>query len=347
MASCDVDVELDRDDHVYTPDETLSGRVIVEAEDDVECEALVLKRMWEARALGDEKRGVETVETLFSGTWRAGETREYPFEVPLAPGPYTYEGENLDVGWVLRARAEIGFVDTWGDAGFALEPGASDEYVPGDEEAFREAREKGGASVSWGWVVLGAMLLALGILLAVGSGLEGNLQPGTLAAFVALGALGLGVAYKGTRTYLAEKRLGDVRVRVSPREVEPGDEVTCRVRLPEEAEGTLSGLQLELAGREIAGKGGSKARNRVTELHGETVVPDGVEGLELERGRAEEFSARFRIPESAPYSFYAPHNRVEWTITARIAPRSRPTWTREEHLVVRPAAGGTRPLTAT
>lgn len=346
MATCDIDIELDRDDPVYTPDETVTGRVVVEVGEDLECRELRLEREWRAHGYGDTASRPEQVETLFSGQWRAGQTLEYPFEVELPPGPCTYHGEHLNVDWRLRAEADVGALfDPEAEASLTLEPGGSEEYVVGDGDvaSLRDGRRSDDDTVSWIMFLLGVGAVGIGVYVPVAYALEGRPVPlwGQLG-FLAWDGFAIWLIYRSVRNYFAEKRLGDIDVDLSSFEVAPGEEIECRVRLPADADARVDGVSCELKGREevVAGSGDNKSEKHHV-VHSETAVPDGAEDLDLSEAGATELVAGLRIPESAPFTIQAPDKKLVWVVEVRIDLPLWPDWVHEEPLVVRPdpAAG--------
>src|SRR4051812_37999520 len=107
MSTCELRIDLDRPDPVYSPGEPIRGRVEVRAEADCRCRRLTLTREWRTHGRGNRAAGGRLELGLFEGAWRPGEVAVYPFELDAPSGPFTYHGHYLNVDWYLRARADV------------------------------------------------------------------------------------------------------------------------------------------------------------------------------------------------------------------------------------------------
>lgn len=142
-------VRFDRDDPHYRSGESVTGTVLVEVEEDCRCNELSVRLNWYAdpspkevvlgsggaRVTRDDMsanvlaRDLE--EVVFSeGEWRAGETHEFEFSVDVPPGPYSYDGEIIEVGWELVVDADIPWnVDSSIRRELRVEPGGAEDHL--------------------------------------------------------------------------------------------------------------------------------------------------------------------------------------------------------------------------
>ena len=138
---------LDRADRRYRIGEVVAGRVEVRVDADCTCNGLEVTRLWATHGKGNRAQGAEESQTLFTGTWRAGETHDYEFRFTIPPGPLTYHGEYLNVDHYIQATADIPWAFDPSAEEELLEPeviGRGREEQEGEEEAPRREgkREK-------------------------------------------------------------------------------------------------------------------------------------------------------------------------------------------------------------
>ena len=126
MAKCDLSIELDESRTVFHPGDRVRGAVLVQTDDSMRCDGLEVSLGWETHGRGNRAAGDPVRVELFSGEWTGATTVRYGFELELPAGPATYHGHYLNVGWFLRARADV----PW-----KLDPKAELEIslLPGDE----------------------------------------------------------------------------------------------------------------------------------------------------------------------------------------------------------------------
>ena len=123
MAKCDLSIELDDPKSIHSGGGKISGVVRVVVDADVKCTGLEVSSGWKTHGRGNVATGQAGKATVFAGEWRAGESGEYRFELPIADWPPTYHGHYLNVDHYVDARAKIpwGF-DPKASAPFMMRP---------------------------------------------------------------------------------------------------------------------------------------------------------------------------------------------------------------------------------
>ena len=132
MAKCDLSIELDVAREVFHPGDQVTGHVMVQTDDSVRCDGLDLELLWSTHGRGSTATGEAQTLRLFEGEWVGSTHMRYPFQVILPAGPVTYHGHYLNVGWFLRARADI----PW-----KIDPKAEREIVLASGEAPEQAAD--------------------------------------------------------------------------------------------------------------------------------------------------------------------------------------------------------------
>ena len=99
---------------------------------------------------------------------------------------------------------------------------------------------------------------------------------------------------------------------------------------------TIDKIHVELLGREVVVSG--SGTNRTThrhEVHKEKIVLLW-KSRRLRAGDTEEKEAEIHIPENAPFTFAAPDNALEWTVTLTVSIPKWPDWKQVYPIVVSP-----------
>jgi len=123
MAKCDLTIEIDDNRTTYLPGDQVSGSVVVVTDGDIKCDDLSIELNWATHGKGNTARGSDPSQTLFTGNWSSGVVQRYPFSFTLPDGPVTYHGKYLNVGWFVRARADVPWkIDPKAEAEIALVP---------------------------------------------------------------------------------------------------------------------------------------------------------------------------------------------------------------------------------
>lgn len=340
--TCEVEVELnDSGPLKYVSDEMISGHVRVVARAETNCEKLTLNLRRTIHGAGNTRTDIVKTEPLFSGKWEAGEAYDYPFELTLPGGPVSYRGHHLNIDWDLVAAAENqNAADASTTAEFHLQPGPTDSFSLGSvtEEAHLSTPVKRENGIFWPAVWFGGIAIIIGLVLAF----QLRQAPTGVLALIIVGssAFGAWCVYRGLKNYLAEKRLGDVDVEVSPNRVAPGESITCNVMIRPAGASTLNQVSLTVEAFELVtqDQGTYQASYRHT-VHEETKASEPTADKTLEKASPTTVSETFSIPESAPCSFEENDNRLIWKTTVCIDIPYFPDWERDERFIVAPPAG--------
>jgi len=87
--------------------EPVSGNVIVNSEEYVNCRGLILSLGWRTEGRGNTDTKTVWEEKLHAGPIEMGQTR-FPFSAPLpASGPMSYAGRYINIVWFLKARIDL------------------------------------------------------------------------------------------------------------------------------------------------------------------------------------------------------------------------------------------------
>lgn len=367
MAKCDLQIVFDRADRTYRIGERITGAVRVDVVEDCECRKLTIARQLYASGQGESDQGTSEEErVIFSGQWRADQTAAYPFEMETPRGPLTYHGSLFNVGWQLRASADIPGIDAKTSEDFTLLLGASSQNVRlgiRDElpPQVRNSSDKTAWSYAGGCTQLFAILFGV-VLLFVGLpclilGLSNILAEhfplslpisfpaGRFQSILLIGmggfftVLGCIALFTWIQAAMARSRLGPVQVEVTPRTLGRGETVTCSVRLhPRGSIQLTEGTAIFLATEHVESPKGNA--NAATAPTLRRVVHQS--GISLATGRTVRggadtlLTATFTIPPDAPCTFWGGNNKLIWTVAIELKPKGWPDWTRTVPITVRP-----------
>ncbi|RMG08496.1 MAG: hypothetical protein D6731_21840 [Planctomycetota bacterium] len=348
MAKCTLSIVLDPEREAYALGEVISGSVRVTVDSDCSCNALNLALRWETHGRGNRTHGPESVQTLFRGTWRAGEEHAYPFSFEIPPGPVTYHGHLLNVDYFLRATADIPWaidpkaerdflVVAPPDGSLVLTGAESDPQHTHSLETWQDLQAGAGAAAVFAGVVL--LCVGLGLLL-VGGNLLVSAEP-VEWFYVAVGgllsALGAGALYFGLRNRLAERKLGPVAVELRPRRVPPGGVLQATIHFTPRTSLHLNRVRVRLRGTEVVVSG--SGTNKTTHSHDLfSEVATLHEGGPVLAGEAQRLECQFALPPSAPLSFRAPGNSLRWNAVFHVDVAHWPDWSQQVPLLVLPPA---------
>lgn len=350
MASSRLQLELERANLTFRPQETIRGRVLVHASDACRCDKLTIALQWRTHGKGNVAKGSAQTLVLFVGEWQAGASHAYPFELTAPAGPCTYRGSLLNVDWYLTARADVPWafdpkVETelllqpWtepqppptGPQGYRAAPAApSAPYDFGPEAVLPEqalARQAGGSRV----VAVVGLLLLVGAAIAFVSGAS---PAGVMLLIFAAFPLG-SYGWK----WLARRSLGGTpRICIEPPTVEAGQRLDVTVSFAPTKTTVLESAQAVLTAAEIVVRGSGTDKQTFThQLHAEP-------RLLAEPGRTigsfehTELSASFLVPAGAPPTFAASDNQLRWSIEVTVDAQGAPAWKQDVPFLVRPGA---------
>ena len=364
MPSCELTIHLDEDRSTFRGGETVTGAVEVRTDSDVQCKALTVDCRWETHGKGNRARGNSREVTLFEGEWRAGTVKRYAFAFQLPHGPFTYHGHYLNLGWFIRARADIPWAfDPKAETEIAVtsapdaEPQwsnlvASISRLPGAlRERIQDPAQAGGGRAQAGTAgkVLGVGCLAVfalpllgligvsvyqGVLLA-----QGKADP--MSALIWIGVtLGLGASiargpFKWLRNRWAKQRLGEVTFDVEPLTLRRGELLQVRFGCRPAKRTVLNRAMVRLEAQERVTSGSGTSRTISTRrvyAHEEEVPLDPA----LSAGIPFQHDVEIWLPSDAAPSLIVPHNRLDWTVTLYLDIPRWPDWSEKRAILVHP-----------
>lgn len=384
MAKCDLTIEFDTPRERYHPGDEVSGHVVVQTDDSVRCDGLVAELLWKTHGRGNSTSGdAETVE-LFQGEWVGSTHMRYAFRFTLPAGPVTYNGHYLNVGWFVRARADIPWkIDPKAEAEVVLVSGEGEgrgadwqrQFTSGYHEdlatvvaeAQKSSTELGGRSETKVRLSLAdaraemfsspgksaASCGCLGLILAVpliflgmfsmaawdgvdkaragdwGGAVPGLIMGGIVVLVILLVVIGL------VRQSMLKSRFGTIEFALEPDRVDPGTPAQIRVSFTPRKDSELEKGTLRIEGveRVVSGSGTNKSTRRHV-VHEEEIEFCGARRLMNRQPVILE--GEIPVPETAPPSFDAPDNELEWKVSARLHIARFPDWHGSRRLVVHP-----------
>lgn len=327
MSKCDLRIELESSDRIFTPGQTLRGHVEVDVNARCQCNGLTLSREWRTHGRGNRASGAARELTLFSGTWQPGETYSYAFEVEIPEsGPLSYHGHYLNVDWYLDARADI----PW-----AFDPKAQAEVlvVPGEEPCVGEAQSSPtlaapgsvqniiiGCAVAFLsiFILAGMGVSTFGVLFAVGFAGEGGEPALFMIPFgLAFATIPCIMVFFLLRNVIAQRKLGPVNLIAEPDVVVAGDTVSFSVGFTPRSEAHISSVVVTLRGSEVVVSGSGTNRSTHTHvLHAESQTLEA--GSHVRALEQVSLQGELLLPADAPASFSASDNALVWEVEVHI-----------------------------
>ena len=359
---CYLRVTLDQPERTFHPNEQITGTVHVHVSGDCHCRGLTVTRKWATHGKGTPTDGSKHKEILFRGDWVEAGQYSYPFSLPLPHGPFSYQGELLNVAWYIVCEADIAWdLDPHAQYTFLLKPGATpiDEpyrggstgsgRIPGEQRINSNTGGQNGTGIVL--ALVSALLLIYAIVGAIGIPMdyttgvtEASGDPTTEVAVATSFLLSLFFAwlvyYVALRDFLADRALGEVVVRIDNHRVSPGDDIDVEVYIPPASKVHLHLVQMTLSCVErVDYQPGAdttittSAIRRVVDII--ETIPDSIE-QPLAKGEAVAYRSTFTIPEDAPYSFAAYQKSIQWSVIVDIDIKKWRNWNGEIPLEVVP-----------
>lgn len=345
-------IQLDKQDGIVRPGEPITGNVELVCPEAKRLDELFISLGWNVETPG-EPHGNRGTPLLLAKQVQLGanESHFFRFELPTPAGPLTYHGHILSVHWLLRAEAKLGWKQreraearisliAWTEEERALSvrsyrtgrPRQSLAYDPGPlpEVLLEKSDESRGIDHPIVGVALAGATVALVLLHA-------NAYTLIFALLLLVGGLSTLFAHLPRRTL--RRRLGPPQLDVHPEIVRAGDILTVSVTFrPARAE-VLSELIFSVQATEVAERPSSEPDEPRIYRHSLYVERRVVDRgrLRLEGARVTVIQEMFRIPDSAPPSFGAPHNELRWEVTATVRTADLLTWKRSRRILVFPS----------
>lgn len=335
VKNCTVSIELDDDEDGHRADDLLGGYVRMSASDEVRSGRLFVVAEWRS----DGSETYETCEVArqaipFEGL-ETGEESLYSFTLDLPPGPYTYSGEEIQLGWVVRV--EVDAPEERGDTveePFVLRPGASSDYNPGRSSIRELLGVKDEHKIHLRFFPLPLLLGTAGVAILVSAATQASgVQYGQVCLSSMFILPSLLIGYFMARKWRGDSAMGDRELELSESVLEAGDTLSWKIPVPTDDD--IESAKVEMLGREYVREvpeSGSKSRTLRTEVHRR--MRDGLEHADSEDGW---LSGEFDVPETTAYSMdLGERQRVRWVVVARIDFVGFGTWRESRNIVVRP-----------
>ncbi len=325
MAKCDLSIELDDSDGVHSGGSTITGTVRVRVDKNVTTKGLVVSSGWATHGRGNVTSGVIESVTVFTGEWRAGDTPEYRFELPVGNWPPSYHGDYLNIDHAISAQAKI----SW-----AFDPKASQTFLMRPTGGVDAAKQPESAAASS--KMLG-IFFALFSLIATAIFCGGMIAAGGpslvfLAFAIVPAMIGLGVAFK---VLLPRYLLGNVEYTLQPLRVSPGDDLHGELVFRPRKQVSLNAIRLTFKASEKVVSGSGSNRTTHTNVFFEkeqTLVGEKT----LRAGQETRVPLAVQMPSDAPYSIKLSDNELIWSALVRIDIPRWPDWTRDIAIAVVP-----------
>lgn len=339
MADCTIDIVFEGDERHFEPGDKIVGAVRVSPAHDCTCERLAIHRQWVARSTSEVCRGGDDEIVLYEGSWSAGRVQEYPFIFHAPPGPYSHDGDLLELEWVLSARAQIeADEDLRAEQPLHIEPSGDEaDFVLGEPET----RDTTGEETSPLEMALeglgGALLLIIGVWLIYPSVAA---APGaslwTLLSGVGSLAAGAWLMNRLVRRQWGHGGESNQHPGASDYHVAPGDHVSFVVDLEPNFRTRPRGITALLKGYEAVGSDDGSSGGELHRFYEEPISITPTDESGGDDGRPGSYRVDFRVPDDAPYSFWCRAAEIGWAIEVHVDVGSWPDWSRDFSLVVRP-----------
>lgn len=341
MAKCDVFLKLDKTR--YRQPEEITGEVKVEAKEDCECKGLTLESTWKTSGLGDLCVGMGPGQKLFQGPWKAGRQYSYPFRLTIPPGPCSYDGKEIHLGWTLEAKADLPWaIDAKDEKDFWVAPGPVDNYFAG--RAYRPPSKQPLTRTRDLWILGGTFVACLAFLSMLDHLIHCDVS-GLRFFFELVGVLGgvFRAIYGPLMRFLAIQKTGKVSVRLDSHVLDPGEELVATVWVQSGQDILGSQVEAELVADEWVTSSSSTSqesgRSESTKTY-QVYIRKAVQELSQTkkgRSRSSRNVIRMMIPPEGPLTLDTHSNSVKWFLRVRLNIPEWPDWKQEYRVVVRPS----------
>ena len=327
MSKCELTINFERDDRQYSTGERVTGTVMVQVNQDVNCQALKVSGLWRTHGRGNRAQGEYDSQILASGQWRSGQMYEFPFQIAVPDYPLTYRGNFLNVDHYVSVRVDVPWAfDPKAEEEFLLLPAANRHYA-----AALPAAQPGAAANAGNPVVatiIGIVFVVIGLISAIF----------TCGISLIFAAIGLAILGFGLRRTLAEQRLGMVEVSGLPIVCTPNTKVPFEINFTPKKSGKINGINVQILGDEVCVSGsGSNRRTHTHNLWKQPVLLQAPQ--ELRAGEPVRIRATIDVPETTAYSVDLSDNKIVWKARIQIDIPKWPDWVKEELLHIIPPGG--------
>ena len=316
MAACKLVIKFD-DSRPRTGGEPITGTITVVPEKQVSCKGLVARCIWSTHGRGNIDTGQVDSQTLYEGTWLAGQEYTYPFKLNTATWPPTYYGTYLNVGHYVAAQAKL----SW-----AIDPKAQVEFpviaaTAPDDLKPTTAPDKSNSVVG---MVIGSIVLVfvLGIFGAF------------MLFLIPLIAVAAGLLWF-FKVFLPKRITGPVSCELKTPKIMGGQTVEAHLDFTPQRSSKINGVEWTISCVEACTSGSGS--NRTTHRH--QVLKEtqrASETLQLKAGQKQSFDFVYVLPTSAAPSLKFSNNQTAWSVDGRIDIPGWPDWIKKMPLIVSP-----------
>ena len=196
------------------------------------------------------------------------------------------------------------------------------------------------------FVLMGAPILALGLLIGIGTLARGDVQGAfntllTLACPLLFVSVGVFAAYRGSKDRIQRWRFGTLTLQ-HPSIVHPGGVLEAELVIRPRNHASIDAVEFtlvreEVSVRAIQNKVNSAGNRAGTHIHAKQVAKQVAQGAtQLSAKTPLTIHAAIQVPPDAGHSFKVPSSQLRWRGIARIKRSGQPDIVEESNVVVRP-----------
>lgn len=327
MSKCDIRIEFDRKDRIYSGGETVTGHVFIRVNESVTSNGITLTHQWRTHGRGNVTSGPKEKTALeAAGSYSPGEEYDFPFSLPAPTHPVTYHGTminvdhyvsvQVDVPWAFNPKAEEDYILVAGEP--------PSHFVGSRKDIIVAPKAEPAASSIIGKIIL--TILVGGLLIVVSA-----------FAFFLLPVILLIAGFVWFRSKALASRLGEVQFSIPRVITSPGEPWTARVRFQPRKQFRINSIGLTLLGKESATSGsGTSSTTHTHKVLEQNFVVRANDMLTPGEVVSEEFT--FAFPDTDAFSLDVADNKIQWTATLRIDIPAFPDWSKTQALQVVPPA---------
>ncbi len=180
-------------------------------------------------------------------------------------------------------------------------------------------------------VVIGVFITLIAVSLMVAQLPASFTVPFAVFLVVFVGA----VFFALIRNRVAQEKLGEVKLTISPLELRPNEALHLRFATVARADLTVSQITVKLVQNEFYASGSGKNRTSATKAVFENVVEASAQRF-VKAAEEITFDLELPIPEGAATTFMASDNAVTWQVSVTVAIAGWPDWQHLQAITVRP-----------
>ncbi|MBC7964594.1 MAG: hypothetical protein H7Z17_01615, partial [Fuerstia sp.] len=265
----------------------------------------------------------ETVELEAARSYSPGGEHVLSFSLLAPAHPVTYHGTMINVDHYVTVQMNVPWAfNPKAEEDYVLAPGEPPAHFVGSRNAIIALTPAAGASSIVGKVVLGIIVAA--VLMAV-----------AVFALFLLPIILLIAGFIWFRRKALAGRLGEVKLSIPHVVVAPGEQWTARIQFQPRKQFRINSIGLTLLGKESATSGsGTKAKTHTHKILEQKLVVRANDMLTAGEPVSEEFTLAF--PATDAFSLELSDNKIQWTAIVRIDIPAFPDWSKTQPLQIVP-----------